>query len=122
MRITASYILFLASVVSVAIITTTVAPMPSVGEVFKSALKAVAPLTNGLDNGLTKSAGQLQTEDDEDDDDLDEPTGQSQTSVNSVGKALNSVTSGLGSIVQGADAGLGDTLKVLPHGLFTSTG
>ncbi|OAQ25055.1 hypothetical protein K457DRAFT_23626 [Linnemannia elongata AG-77] len=94
-----SYILFLASVVSVAIITTTAAPMPSVSEVVKPVLKAASSLTNGLDNGLTQSAGQVQT------------------GVNSAGVALNSVTRGVGCIAQGLVSGLGNTVGDMPKAL-----
>ncbi|KAH7054820.1 hypothetical protein BKA57DRAFT_434455 [Linnemannia elongata] len=100
MKITTSYILFLASVVSITIITTTAAPMPYVEKVLKPVPSATAPLTNGLDNGLTQSAGQLQT------------------GVDSSGRALDSVTSGVGSIAQGTVSGVGNTVADVPKALY----
>lgn len=66
----------------------------------KPTLEAVQPLTNGLANGITDSAGQLDT------------------GINQVGKALNSATTGIGSIVQGALKGVGNTLNSLPKTLY----
>lgn len=66
----------------------------------KPALKSLTSLTNGLDTGLTQSAGQICT------------------GVDSTGAALDSVTSGIGLIAQGTCSGLGNTLKDIPKALF----